>query len=91
MGRVKYERLPWNQYEADFSKVPEDERERAACLEAVQYLGQRRARAVWRVLRREKDFTYEQFRQVCWFPIGIEGYPVKAMWNRTHVPEERRP
>lgn len=55
--------------------------DRPAVLDAVQWLGYRRARIVHRELRGGADITLEGLRALLSF-CGVEGRPVAALWKR---------
>lgn len=58
------------------------DKERAARLDFVQYLGYKKSRILIKIIY-HTNTLYGEFEAWCGF-AGVSGYPVKAMWNKYH-------
>lgn len=56
--------------------------EREALLDTVRYVGMKTYKAMVKTAN-YPDITLEAFRMACSF-AGVQGYPIKVMWERYH-------
>lgn len=73
-------------YEVNYDELPTEEKQHKACLDILQYMGDaQRYRNLVRAVRFEFNadtLTFKHFRMTMMMLAGIQGYPVRAFWER---------